>query len=162
MANTERAMGFRPYGAVLRINPYTAGGTFYPGDAVQQNNAGQLVVWASGAVFGVAASKGVVDTQALIYDHPDQMYLAGSDDATEPAALTAQNNNYTIITTAGNSTYNISRQQLDGSAPATTATHPFKFLYLDPRADNAFGAKADMVVVINDHVLKGGTGTVGI
>lgn len=51
---------------------------------------------------------------------------------------------------------------LDNSTTSTTATWTVKIMGLDPRANNAVGAYANWLVVVNNHILKGGTGTAGV
>jgi hypothetical protein len=52
-----------------------------------------------------------------------------------------------------------SRQELDSSSIAETATLPLKILRVSKRIGNAFGAQVELVVKINNHSLAGGTGT---
>jgi len=163
MANKDQPRGAEPFGKVLRVSKYIAGGTVYPGDLLKQDNTGRLVVVAAGdASIGVAANKAAVGEAVQVWDHPDQRFVIQSDDATEPAALTAVGLNYDVLATAGDSTYNTSRQELDGSTGATTATLALKLLALAPAADNAFGAQADCIVKINNHQLGSHTGTAGV
>lgn len=162
MANTVRPRGAMPKGVVLRANQYVAGGTIYPGDLVKQKNDGTLVVVTAGdAAIGVAASYAVSTNDVLVYDHPDQEYVIQSSSA-NPGAQTDLNLNYSVVATAGSSTYKMSRMALDGTTGNTTASLTLKALNYEKRPDNALSTNCDVVVIINNHQLKGGTGTAGV
>lgn len=162
MANAVKPRGAQPYGQIYRAQLYVSGGAVYPGDFVSTNSSGQVVAAsASSALLGVAANyTSASGKDLLVYDHPDQMFVVQSDD-TNPGAQTDFNLNYDIVATSGNTTYNASRMALDGSTGATTATLPLKALSYEKRPDNALSAECDVVVLINNHQLKGGTGTAG-
>lgn len=163
MANSDQPRGFRIKGNCLRVSPYVAGGTIYPGDAVHQENDGKVdAAAASEALCGVAASYATDGQTVLVYDHPDQKFVVQAAGASV-SAQTDINLNYPITATAGSSTYKQSRQELDDSAGATTATLPLKLLAIDSREDNAFGANVDCVVIIANHQLSNaGLGNTGI
>ena len=164
MPNTKRATGFRPYGEVRRINQYVADTTIYPGDLVVHGSSGNVTLYTSSAVavIGVAASYGVSQgAPLLVWDHPDQEFVIGSDGAT-PSNQTDLFLNYQVTTTAGSSQYKVSRMALTGTSGGTVATMPLKTIFIDSRPDNALGAYADVVVMLNNHVFKGGTGQVGV
>lgn len=163
MANAVKPQGAKPYGVILRAQPYVAGGVIYPGDFVIQNSSGFMVVaTATTALCGVAATYASASGVAvLVYDHPDQLFVVQSSGAF-PAAQTDFVLNYNIVATAGSATYKASRMALDGSASATTATLPLKALTYENRPDNALSANCDVIVAINNHFLKGGTGTAGV
>lgn len=164
MANTLRNTGFRPWGTPLRVNNYTSNGIVYPGDAVQLASTGQVAAWSSSAVstLGVAGSYSSAQGQQLtVFDHPDQLFVGQVD-----GAFASPNNligmNATISATSGSTTYKVSRMQVATTAIGTTAAFPLKILAVDNRPDNSFGTYADVIVQINNHTLKGGTGTLGI
>lgn len=164
MPNVKRNTGFRPYGEVRRTNKYIADAAIYPGDAVVHGSSGNVVAWSSsgtailGVAMGYAASQGA---EVLVWDHPDQEFVVQSDGST-PAGQLDVFLNYTIAATSASTQYKVSRMQLSGISGATGATMPLKALFLDNRADNAFGTYADVVVIINNHVQKGGTGQAGV
>lgn len=162
MANTVKPRGAWPVQELRRANAYQSGGVVYPGDFVVHNSAGQVVAaTATQALLGVAlgyASASGLDL--LVADHPDQMFAVQSSSAS-PSAQTELNLNYNIVATAGSSAYKMSRMALDGSATATTATLPLRALFLEKTPLNAIGTNDDVIVIINNHQLKGGTGTVG-
>jgi hypothetical protein len=164
-SNTVNPTGARPWGEVRRANWYVSGGAIYPGDWLIQNSSGQVVVATSStALCGVAATYTSASTQAvLVYDHPDQTFVVKSS-GTYPATQADFLYNFDVITTAGSSTYKLSRMALNGGThQLTTATIPLKALTYDNRPDNVLGnSNLDVVVIINNHSLKGGTGTTGV
>jgi hypothetical protein len=162
MANRDQPQGFKPSGELLRVRPYVAGGTVYPGDAIKLNNAGQVVVAAADdALVGVAMAYATSGQSVSVADHPDQEFV-GQADGADIDAQTDMNLNYNILATAGNSSYKVSRMEVDSSTQATTATLPLKVLRREIREDNALGEFVDVVFVINNHQLKGATGTDGV
>lgn len=165
MANDDRPRGAEPHGKVLRATKYVADAAIYPGDFVEPTSAGKVQALSSATsnpILGVALSYAAADgDEVLVADHPDQLFKIQSDDATEPAAQTAIGLNYDAVITAGNSTYKISRMELDGSSGATTAATPLRLVDIDNRPDNAFGANADCIVRINMHALGADAGSSG-
>ena len=163
MANRDQPQGFRPYGPILRQSIYVAAGAIYPGDAVMQESAGRVIVGAAtNALIGVAnsyASGAGVDVSVM--DHPSQRFV-GQMDETEVDAQTDLGLNYNLVATAGNSSYKQSRHELDSSTQNTTATLPFKALAINPDPANALGEFVDCICIINNHQLKGHTGTAGV
>lgn len=162
MANADRPCGLEPFERVLRARDYKADGTIFPGDAVKLKDDGEVErAAASNALLGVALSYATAGQKVLVADHPDQIFKVQSDSA-DVDAQTDINLNYNIVATAGDTTYRVSRMELDGDSGADTATLPLKLLKIDERVDNALGAAVDCIVVINNHQLKGGTGTAGV
>lgn len=163
MANADRPSGFRPHGRVLRITEYQAGGAVYPGDAVKADADGEVVAAsASNALLGVAASYAAAQGDAvLVWDHPDQEFVGQADDATVNVQADL-NMNYNLLATAADTTYNQSRMEIDASTQATDSTLPLRVMRLAKGPDNALGAQAKLVFTINNHLLKGGTGTEGV
>ncbi len=161
MANADRPTGFSPSGPVMNIGEYEAGGTVYPGDVVAKAADGQVDTWAAGGVLGVAMNYATVGQEIRVADSPDQEFKVQADGA-DVDAQTDIGLNYTIVATAGSTTYRISRQELDSDTGATTATLPCKLQRIDIRDDNELGAQVDCIVRLNNHQLAGGTGTVGV
>ena len=163
MANSDKPRGAVPKGIPLRQNRYVAGGTVYPGDFVAFDNAGKVVAGTdTGAALGVAANYATTGQNLDVYDHPDQLFVIQSDDATEPAAQTACNLNYEIEATTGDTLFKTSRMEFDGSTGATNSNLPIKLLSVEGVPGNDFGGYADCIVKINNHQLTGGTGTLGV
>lgn len=162
MANKDMPRGARPKGRVLRVRKYMAGGTVYPGDFVKSDNAGKVVVAAaSNALLGVAATYATTGNDLLVWDDPNQVFTVQADDATIDAQ-TDINLNYNITATTADTLYKMSRHELDASTQATDSTLPLRLLEVEPLVGDALGANVKCQVIINNHLLKGGTGTEGV
>jgi hypothetical protein len=163
MANADTPMGFLPYEKVLSASVYQAGGTIYPGDACKFKDDGTVIVAAAGtdALMGVALEKATSGEKVLIADNPSQKFIVQAD-GTEFDAQTDIGLNVEVEPTAGDSTYNCSRMEIDSSEAADTATLPIKVLGVLPSADNALGAQVKLIVKINNHQLGSHTGTQGV
>lgn len=163
MANADQPRGATPKGVPLRQNLYVAGGTVYKGDFVKFDNTGRVVAGTdTAAMCGVAANYATTGGDLYVYDHPDQLFIVQSDDATEPAAQTAVGLNFEAECTTGDTLFKTSRMEFDGSTGATNGTLPIRLLGIDKRPGNDFGGYADCVVMINNHLYKGSTGTEGL
>lgn len=105
---------------------------------------------------------------AYVVTDPTVVYTVQETNGSQAAgtALTLQDvflNARLLITAASTTTGGgISLVSLDNSTLSTTATWTVKVIGLDPRVGNAVGNFANWLVVANNHVLKGGTGTVGV
>lgn len=145
-------------GEPMRLNAYVSGGAIKIGDFVTLNAAGQVVVaTASQALLGVCMAVASASGQSVqVADHPDQMYIVTSS-STTPSAQTDFNLNYNIV--ANTTTGPEGNHTIDGASGATTATLPLKALMPSPMQ---FAAAGTAVCIINNHVLKGGTGTAGV
>jgi hypothetical protein len=164
MANLDQPKGAEPFGPVLRVMEYTAAAATYPGDFVKQESAGKVTpASASNACVGVALSYASGDGQkVLVANHPDQLFRVQSDDATDPDAQTDIGLNYNIVVGTASTLYKRSAMELDGNTGATDSTLPLRLIMIDKAVNNALGANALCVVQINNHQLKGGTGTEGV
>lgn len=157
MANTDRPKGYRPYGETLRVTPYTAGGTVYPGDVVHMETDGLVdAAAASEAVLGVAATYAVSGEEVLVWDDPAQKFIAQADDGTT-LAQTDVGLNYNIVATAGNATYKQSRMEVDSDSGATDSNLPLRLVQFDREQNRAIGEFASCIVVINNHQLNQAT-----
>lgn len=163
MANRDEPKGFEPKGVARRANAYLSGGIVYPGDAVRLDNSGRVVAAsASNALLGVALSYASAAGQSvLVADEPNQEFIVQADDA-DIDAQTDINLNYNILATGGDTLFKISRMELDSDTGATSSILPLKLLGIEKKVDNELGAQVDCVVIINNHQLKGGTGTEGV
>jgi len=162
MANPDRPQGATPKDQVKRQAEYVAGARCFPGDLVSMQDDGKVDPSSGGTEkpLGVCMSYADADgDKMLVADHPDQRWIIQADEA-DIDAQTDIGLNYNLVSTAGDTTYNISRQELDSSSGAITATLPLRLLSVEPRADNALGAQVECIVVINNHQL--GKGTVGL
>lgn len=171
MANRDNPTGFVPVrhltGGEIRTEAVllaAANAAIGIGDLLVRTSAGVWDRWASGAVSGVAAqsssaSSGGVEIAAYI--DPNIVFAAQTDNGT--GTLTAQtglNLNATAI--AGTPVNGRSIYEIDESSGATTIDLPLKVIGLSKQVGNAFGQFNRLEVVINNHDLKGGTGTVGL
>lgn len=162
MANADIIDGFKPYGKCLRENPYQAGGTVYKGDLVKQKSDGTVErAAASNAVIGVCMSDGVSGDTVMIADDPNQLLIGQTDDSTVDAQ-TDIGLNYNITVGTASTRYKRSAMEIDASTQATDSTLPLRLLRIVPAPDNALGDAVKCIVSINNHQLKGGTGTEGV
>jgi hypothetical protein len=167
MANADRPNGFIPFGCILRVRPYVAGGSILRGDSVKRVSGGAgvsgksavVVGTAAGALIGVALNAAASGEVVFVADHPDQEFAVQADEA-DINEGTDIGLNFDLLATAGSSGQ--SAHELDSSTGAATATLPLKLLRLQPAVDNALGAQAKVVVKINNHQLAGGTGVAGV
>jgi len=165
MANLDQPQGFRPFGEVLRQQEYVADAAIYPGDLVEKTAAGKVQVIADGtagaAVVGVAMSYAAADGDPVVVaDHPNQLFVVQSDDATIDEQ-TDIGLNYDVVATAGNASYKISRMELDGNSGVDTAATPLTLIAIKKSINNALGANVECIVQLNQHVYKS-VGTAGV
>lgn len=163
MANGDRPQGFRPKGEPLQVVELVAGSACYPGDFVAMANDGMVDPVAAGAdILGLcltyASGSGV---SVLVSIDPNQLYI-GQADETEIDAQTDIGNLCDVVATAGNSTYKISRQEIDSSTIGTGSGGQLVILGVDSRPDNALGTNADVIVKINENQAFGETDFAGI
>jgi hypothetical protein len=162
MANKDIVQGCLPYGPVLRVRPYTAGGTIYKGDPVKLDGAGKVVVATAGdACAGVAAEYAVADAEVKVYDHPDQEFECQSDSA-DIDALADMNLNYQFVFGTASTLYKRSGVEIDGDTGATNSNYQAKVLRMKPAVGNALGANVVVILKLNNHQLSAGTGTLGV
>ena len=107
------------------------------------------------------ASTNASDIVAFVVDDPNAEFVV---QCSGTAAATCRGRNATIVTsTSGSATTGVSGQQV--SAPATgNATHPWKVVavYEADGNDDVASDYADLIVVPNNHLFKGSTGTAGV
>lgn len=170
MANTDRPRGFKPYGELMHVGVYVAGGTIYPGDAVKaeagaanttQKRMRVVVAATAQALMGVALNYAVSGDLVRVADDPSQLFEGQGDgaDFDENADLGL---NTEIVATAGSTTYKASQMEVDTSELATTATLVIKVVGVVPEPNNAFGANVNLIFKINNHQLGSHTGTAGV
>lgn len=161
MANADRPRGLVPFGEVIRSRPYTAGSACYKGDPVKGAADGSVDPSVTPPLLGVALSYAASGDKVMVADHPEQLFVCQVDDATIDAAdhrFQVAN----LVLGTPDTTYNISRAEVDGdTADTTAATAAVKILDLAPDSANAYGANADVVVRIQNHQLSG-AGAVGV
>ena len=102
---------------------------------------------------GVAAS----DITAFIVDDPDAVFLVDADEAFTRADLFR---NYSVTNTTGVTQTGISKQQLDVSVSGTATTFAIQAIDIcqDPDNSDTSSANANILVRINNHFYRSGTG----
>jgi len=102
---------------------------------------------------GIAAS----DITAFVIDDPDAVFLIDADEAFTRADLFR---NYSVTNTTGVTTTGISKQQLDVSVSGTATTFAIQAIDIcqDPDNSDTSVANANVLVRINNHFFRSGTG----
>jgi len=153
MANQDRPKGLEPKGEPMRVNRYTAGSQVRPGDLVTRAADGKVDPYVAGSAarpLGVVICTSADGEICQVSDHPDQQYVVQEDD-NSVTAVGALGLNYEIVDTVSDAGFNISRQELDGSSGAATATLPLRLIDFDERADNNIAdANSDLIVKLNN------------
>ena len=183
MANVDRPNGATPVrhvmGADVTANAYNVdasnGTAIFPGDFMIREADGNVAPYTGtggGNLIGVCAgidgdfadlsrSYLPVSTAGVvwIYDDPYLTFRCQTDDV-DGSALTAaaEGANCDVEATAGSTTSQRSRHEIDRSTVNTT-TAQLRLLRLYPIEGNAYGASDEWEVSINEHTLKSTTGT---
>ena len=102
---------------------------------------------------GIAAS----DITAFVIDDPDAVFLIDADEAFTRADLYK---NYSVTNTTGVNATGISKAQLDVSVSGVTATFAIQAIDISQDPDNSdiSNANANVLVRINNHFYRSGTG----
>ena len=102
---------------------------------------------------GIAAD----DITAFVIDDPDAVFLVDADAAFTRADLYK---NYSVTTTTGVTATGISKAQLDVSVSGVTATFAIQAIDIsqDPDNSDTSNANANVLVRINNHFYRSGTG----
>ena len=102
---------------------------------------------------GIAAS----DITAFVIDDPDAVFLVDADAAFTRADLYK---NYSVTNTTGVTATGISKAQLDVSVSGVTATFEIQAIDIsqDPDNSDTSNANANVLVRINNHFYRSGTG----
>ena len=97
------------------------------------------------------------DITAFVVDDPDAVFLMDADEAFTRANLFA---NYSVTNTTGVTQTGISKVQLDVSATGTAATFVVQAIDIsqDPDNSDTGSANANILVRINNHFFRSGTG----
>ena len=97
------------------------------------------------------------DITAFVVDDPDAVFLMDADEAFTRANLFA---NYSVSNTTGVTQTGISKVQLDVSATGTAATFVVQAIDIsqDPENSDTGSANANVLVRINNHFFRSGTG----
>ena len=102
---------------------------------------------------GIAAD----DITAFVIDDPDAVFLVDADAAFTRADLYK---NYSVTNTTGVTATGISKAQLDVSVSGVTATFAIQAIDIsqDPDNSDTSNANANVLVRINNHFYRSGTG----
>ena len=97
------------------------------------------------------------DITAFVVDDPDAVFLMNADDTFAQADLFQ---NYSVTTGGGNTTTGISEVQLDVSVSGTNASFIIQAIDIsqDPDNSDTGSANANILVRINKHFYRSGTG----
>jgi hypothetical protein len=97
------------------------------------------------------------DITAFVVDDPDAVFLMDADEAFTRANLFA---NYSVSNTTGVTQTGISKVQLDVSATGTAATFVVQAIDIsqDPENSDTGTSNANILVRINNHFFRSGTG----
>ena len=97
------------------------------------------------------------DITAFVVDDPDAVFLMDADAAFTRADLYQ---NYSVTTGGGNTTTGISEVQLDVSVSGTNASFVIQAIDIsqDPDNSDTTSANANVLVRINKHFYRNGTG----
>lgn len=171
MANSDNPKGFLPY-----LTPSDGRPKIHYYDLLATNDAigkGDPIVMhtdgyvnraaASDILVGIAAEPKAANSggKLAVWDDPMQEFVAQTDNGTGTAtAQTCINLNANFVAGAPSSGRSIA--EIDESSATTTATLPFRIVRLSDELGNAFGEFNRLVVRINAHKAKGGTGTLGV
>jgi len=186
MANKDSAFGLRPIGKVGQnrdnqgLSEYdiaASASAIYQNDPVEMAATGTITVAAAtdtllGSLTGVfftdastskptfanhlEASNTATDIKGFVADDPYERFEIQSDDATAAADVGL---NADIVYAAGASPNYVSKVELDHS-DLKTATAQLRVLAISKDIENneAGSANVNLVVMINEHFLKGTTG----
>jgi hypothetical protein len=97
------------------------------------------------------------DITAFVVDDPDAVFLVDADEAFTRADLFA---NYSVTNTTGVTQTGISKVQLDVSATGTAGTFVVQAIDIsqDPENSDTGTSNANILVRINNHFFRSGTG----
>ncbi len=151
MANLDRPNGFQPYGDIKQIAVMQAGSACYPGDMLTLAADGQVDPASAGSkIIGCCLSYASAAGQNVnVSVDPSQLYSVQADE-THINAQSLVGNVADILATAGNSTYKLSRQELNSDVAADGGSQQLLIVSLDPSVNNAFGAQARVLVRVNE------------
>ena len=97
------------------------------------------------------------DITAFVVDDPDAVFLIDADDTFARSDLFT---NYSVTDVTGNTITGISKVQLDKSATGTDSTFVLQAIDIsqDPDNSDTASANANILVRINNHFFRSGTG----
>ena len=163
MANADRPSGFFPYGRVEQSVEMVAGARIFPGDFVHLEADGKVDPAVAGEdIYGLALSYVDADLGTVLISIGDNQLYIGQASSTEINVQDDIGNLCNILATAGNTTYNQSRMEVDSSTIGTGGGGQVVLMAVIARPDNAFGTNVDVLVKINEHQIIGEDDFAGI
>lgn len=167
MANVNNPYGMRlidSEGKEFRVHRYpkVSAGVIADGDPVTVDATGAVALAAAGdALLGVAVEyKASGDVGPIaVCDDPEAVFEIQASANALAADVFANAN---VVAATYDSLLNRSKFALDSASIGTGATLQLKIMGLSTIDDNAYGSYARLKVKINNHKLKGGTGTSGV
>jgi hypothetical protein len=162
MANTDRPMGFVPVGHLtggeIRPRAYTMDDaqTIYKGDLVITDFTGRIKIGSAGAAntaVGIAAEyvSGGDDDKILVWDDPNIVYeVQGYTGVSFTEGMVFENAEH--VATTGDTTYKVSRQELNTGGAGTKGQ--FLILGKADKPGNEWGEHVKLLVVFNTHFTK--------
>mgnify|MGYP001596822290 FL=1 len=166
---TDTPFGAMPYGRVISLQKYrkdASAARIYPGDFVILEADGNVAPATAGALnlIGVAAegsAGSTADTEVLVYDSPEQLYVCQDDGDTTAMDETSIGANADLIAGVGSTVTDRSAHEIDSSS-ATNATANLAIKGLHPMEldsgrvgfATASGQQRKWIVKINEHLDK--------
>lgn len=157
MANKDRPQGFRPHGSMKNAPiKMKAGSACYPGDFVSLAADGMVDPTTAGAdILGLALSYASAEGEDIVVLPAGKGQLfVGQADGNDIDAQADIGKYCDVTATAGDSTYKISRQEIDSST-ISASDGQLTILGLVEDAENSYGAYADVVVQVNEVQIFG-------
>lgn len=162
MANLDRPMGFVPVGHMTggeirpRAYPMDDAQTIYKGDVVITSFQGRVKIGAAGAAntaVGIAAETiaGGDADKILVWDDPNIIYeVQGYTGVTFTEGMIFEAADH--VATTGDTTYLVSRQELDTGGSGTKSN--FLILGKAEKPGNEWGEHVKLLVTWNTHFTK--------
>ena len=165
MANLDNPRGLVPFGEVKHVGHYkkdASAAAIFQGSPVIMEDDGYIAPYSSGGgdLLGVAAKyspASTADGDIEVYDDPNQEFVT-QDDASATSAQTNVGNCADCTAESGNTTTGISTCELHITGiSGSTAQLKIKGLantIYPTGVVNAWGAWADLIVQINEHLYR--------
>jgi hypothetical protein len=160
MANPDLPDGFRAAGAINRIGRYerdaASAAPICPGDIVQVDADGNINEATAGntGLVGVAlsfATGSAANTNILVADDPDQVFIGQDDGDSTTPAQTHVGNNANVLATNGSVSPIRSNHEIDIST-VTTVVENLALLSFIQSPEYTVGANSLWEVMIAEHI----------
>lgn len=166
---SDTPFGFYPYDVTLSVTEYraTGAGAIFRGDLVgmQPDGSVDTITAAASPILGVALGNitSGTDGTVLVADHPFQRYVVQDDGDTTAMTALSEGAKVDPILTTGDTTTNLSRQEIDSSSAAAPGhAQPIKVIRLHPCEAGSYASAAGSprrwIVQIANHQLATPTG----